>query len=86
MITFSCIGSNFKMYLPLVQLDQLDKIFKVLGTEIHLFAFWCLARYYIYFMIYRDLLTLGHPTQEKWPTLVNLPHWQQDVQHIQGHK
>ncbi|KAL0332619.1 UNVERIFIED_CONTAM: Cyclin-dependent kinase E-1 [Sesamum calycinum] len=40
------------------QLDQLDKIFKV----------------------------LGHPTQEKWPTLVNLPHWQSDVQHIQGHK
>ncbi|KAL6519977.1 Cyclin-dependent kinase E-1 [Orobanche hederae] len=39
------------------QLDQLDKIFKV----------------------------LGHPTQEKWPTLVNLPHWQSDVQHIQGH-
>lgn len=40
------------------QLDQLDKIFKV----------------------------LGHPTQEKWPTLVNLPHWQSDSQHIQGHK
>ncbi|KAL7223403.1 hypothetical protein ACSBR1_024953 [Camellia fascicularis] len=40
------------------QLDQLDKIFKV----------------------------LGHPTQEKWPTLVNLPHWQSDMQHIQGHK
>uniref|UniRef100_A0A5B7AWT2 Putative cyclin-dependent kinase E-1-like n=1 Tax=Davidia involucrata TaxID=16924 RepID=A0A5B7AWT2_DAVIN len=40
------------------QLDQLDKIFKV----------------------------LGHPTLEKWPTLVSLPHWQLDVQHIQGHK
>ncbi|KAH7520556.1 cyclin-dependent kinase E-1 isoform X2 [Ziziphus jujuba] len=40
------------------QLDQLDKIFKV----------------------------LGHPTLEKWPTLANLPHWQQDLQHIQGHK
>ncbi|CAN0840900.1 Cyclin-dependent kinase E-1 [Linum grandiflorum] len=40
------------------QLDQLDKIFKV----------------------------LGHPTQDKWPTLVNLPHWQSDMQHIQGHK
>ncbi|KAF5734978.1 Cyclin-dependent kinase E-1 [Tripterygium wilfordii] len=40
------------------QLDQLDKIFKV----------------------------LGHPTLEKWPTLANLPHWQQDVQRIQGHK
>ncbi|CAN0908869.1 Cyclin-dependent kinase E-1 [Linum grandiflorum] len=40
------------------QLDQLDKIFKV----------------------------LGHPTQEKWPTLVNLPHWAGDMQHIQGHK
>lgn len=38
------------------QLDQLDRIFKV----------------------------LGHPTQEKWPTLVNLPHWQSDLQHIQG--
>ncbi|GMY12585.1 cyclin-dependent kinase E-1 [Fagus crenata] len=40
------------------QLDQLDKIFKV----------------------------LGHPTLEKWPTLANLPHWQQDTQHIQGRK
>uniref|UniRef100_A0A803L4W3 Protein kinase domain-containing protein n=1 Tax=Chenopodium quinoa TaxID=63459 RepID=A0A803L4W3_CHEQI len=40
------------------QLDQLDKIFKV----------------------------LGHPTPEKWPILANLPHWQQDTQHIQGHK
>ncbi|KAK1262893.1 Cyclin-dependent kinase E-1 [Acorus gramineus] len=40
------------------QLDQLDKIFKV----------------------------LGHPTPEKWPTLVNLPHWQNDQQHIQGKK
>ncbi|KAJ4964932.1 hypothetical protein NE237_016781 [Protea cynaroides] len=40
------------------QLDQLDKIFKV----------------------------LGHPTQEKWPMLGNLPYWQSDQQHIQGHK
>ncbi|KAF2313477.1 hypothetical protein GH714_011181 [Hevea brasiliensis] len=40
------------------QLDQLDKIFKV----------------------------LGHPTLEKWPTLASLPHWQSDLQHIQGHK
>ncbi|KAH9311397.1 hypothetical protein KI387_026432 [Taxus chinensis] len=40
------------------QLDQLDKIFKV----------------------------LGHPTPEKWPTLVNLPHWHTNKQHIQGHK
>ncbi|XP_042489261.1 cyclin-dependent kinase E-1-like isoform X1 [Macadamia integrifolia] len=40
------------------QLDQLDKIFKV----------------------------LGHPTQDKWPTLVNLPHWQSDQQQIQAHK
>ncbi|GLJ54572.1 hypothetical protein SUGI_1172150 [Cryptomeria japonica] len=40
------------------QLDQLDKIFKV----------------------------LGHPTPEKWPTLVNLPHWSSDKQHIQQHK
>ncbi|EPS62096.1 hypothetical protein M569_12698, partial [Genlisea aurea] len=41
------------------QLDQLDKIFKVLA---------------------------GHPTLEKWPLLMNLPHWQSDLQHIQGHK
>ncbi|KAG9457214.1 hypothetical protein H6P81_001722 [Aristolochia fimbriata] len=40
------------------QLDQLDKIFKV----------------------------LGHPTQEKWPSLVSLPHWQSDQQQIQAHK
>lgn len=40
------------------QLDQLDKIFRV----------------------------LGHPTQEKWPMLVNHPHWQSDQQHIQSHK
>ncbi|XP_020519819.1 cyclin-dependent kinase E-1 isoform X3 [Amborella trichopoda] len=40
------------------QLDQLEKIFKV----------------------------LGHPTQEKWPTLVNLPCWQNDQQHIQSRK
>uniref|UniRef100_A0A7N0TWX0 Protein kinase domain-containing protein n=1 Tax=Kalanchoe fedtschenkoi TaxID=63787 RepID=A0A7N0TWX0_KALFE len=29
---------------------------------------------------------VGHPTPEKWPTLVNLPHWQSDLQHIQGRK
>lgn len=29
---------------------------------------------------------LGHPTPEKWPTLVNLLHWQSDLQHIQGRK
>ncbi|KAJ3681642.1 hypothetical protein LUZ60_014215 [Juncus effusus] len=40
------------------QLDQLDKIFKV----------------------------LGHPTIDKWPTLINLPHWATDLQNIQGHK
>ncbi|KAB5524545.1 hypothetical protein DKX38_022294 [Salix brachista] len=40
------------------QLDQLDKIFKV----------------------------LGHPTLEKWPTLASLPHWHNDMEHIQGHK
>eukprot|EP00249_Psilotum_nudum_P023502 c28899_g1_i1 orf=224-1315(+) len=40
------------------QIDQLDKIFKV----------------------------LGHPTPEKWPTLVNLHHWQTNKQLIQGHK
>ncbi|KAJ8447738.1 hypothetical protein Cgig2_015101 [Carnegiea gigantea] len=51
---FSVINTSFTFS----QLDQLDKIFKV----------------------------LGHPTPEKWSTLVNLPHWQQDVQHIQGHK
>ncbi|KAJ6373898.1 hypothetical protein OIU78_029569 [Salix suchowensis] len=40
------------------QLNQLDKIFKV----------------------------LGHPTLEKWPTLASLPHWHNDMEHIQGHK
>lgn len=40
------------------QLDQLDKIFKV----------------------------LGHPTIEKWPTLMNLPHWSKNLQQIQQHK
>ncbi|KAJ6370208.1 hypothetical protein OIU76_028476, partial [Salix suchowensis] len=29
---------------------------------------------------------LGHPTLEKWPTLASLPHWHNDVEHIQGHK
>lgn len=29
---------------------------------------------------------LGHPTPEKWPTLVSLPHWNSDSQHIQGRK
>ncbi|KAE9466113.1 hypothetical protein C3L33_01986, partial [Rhododendron williamsianum] len=47
------------------QLDQLDKIFRVLVV---------------------NHVALGHPTQEKWPTLVNLPHWHSDLQHIQGHK
>ncbi|KAJ6691187.1 CELL DIVISION PROTEIN KINASE [Salix koriyanagi] len=28
---------------------------------------------------------LDHPTLEKWPTLASLPHWQNDVEHIQGH-
>ncbi|WJZ92212.1 hypothetical protein VitviT2T_011223 [Vitis vinifera] len=51
-------GAEVKATPNPFQLDQLDKIFRV----------------------------LGHPTQEKWPTLVNLPHWQSDVQHIQGHK
>ncbi|KAL6992983.1 Cyclin-dependent kinase E-1 [Sarracenia purpurea var. burkii] len=51
-------GQEVKAIPNPFQLDQLDKIFKV----------------------------LGHPTQEKWPTLGNLPHWQSDLQHIQGHK
>ncbi|KAL8159163.1 hypothetical protein V2J09_000700 [Rumex salicifolius] len=51
-------GAEVKATPNPFQLDQLDKIFKV----------------------------LGHPTQEKWPTLVNLPHWQSDVQHIQTRK
>ncbi|KAL6219923.1 hypothetical protein ACLB2K_007681 [Fragaria x ananassa] len=51
-------GAEVKATQNPFQLDQLDKIFKV----------------------------LGHPTLEKWPTLSHLPHWQQDVQHIQGHK
>ncbi|KAK7841813.1 cyclin-dependent kinase e-1 [Quercus suber] len=50
-------GAEVKATPNPFQLDQLDKIFKV----------------------------LGHPTLEKWPTLANLPHWHQDVQHIQGH-
>ncbi|KAL5174071.1 Cyclin-dependent kinase E-1 [Glycine soja] len=37
--------------------------------------------------IFKDIVTVpGHPTLEKWPSLASLPHWQQDVQHIQGHK
>ncbi|XP_048439493.1 cyclin-dependent kinase E-1 isoform X2 [Pyrus x bretschneideri] len=51
-------GAEVKAIPNPFQLDQLDKIFKV----------------------------LGHPTLEKWPALANLPHWQQDVQHIQSHK
>ncbi|KAF7834113.1 cyclin-dependent kinase E-1-like isoform X1 [Senna tora] len=51
-------GAEVKATPNPFQLDQLDKIFRV----------------------------LGHPTLEKWPTLAYLPHWQQDVQHIQGHK
>ncbi|XP_029125272.1 cyclin-dependent kinase E-1 isoform X1 [Cajanus cajan] len=51
-------GAEVKATSNPFQLDQLDKIFKV----------------------------LGHPTIEKWPSLTSLPHWQQDVQHIQGHK
>ncbi|KAG5050106.1 hypothetical protein JHK85_011209 [Glycine max] len=51
-------GAEVKATPNPFQLDQLDKIFKV----------------------------LGHPTLEKWPSLANLPHWQQDSQHIQGHK
>ncbi|TQE06116.1 hypothetical protein C1H46_008312 [Malus baccata] len=51
-------GAEVKATPNPFQLDQLDKIFKV----------------------------LGHPTLEKWPALANLPQWQQDIQHIQGHK
>lgn len=51
-------GAKVKVTPNPFQLDQLDKIFKV----------------------------LGHPTLEKWPSLQHLPHWQQDTQHIQGHK
>ncbi|KAK7399343.1 hypothetical protein VNO78_10525 [Psophocarpus tetragonolobus] len=51
-------GAEVKATSNPFQLDQLDKIFKV----------------------------LGHPTLEKWPSLASLPHWQQDLQHIQGHK
>ncbi|KAH1133416.1 hypothetical protein GYH30_012006 [Glycine max] len=29
---------------------------------------------------------LDHLTLEKWSSLASLPHWQQDVRHIQGHK
>eukprot|EP00250_Pteridium_aquilinum_P010926 c19719_g1_i3 orf=927-1853(-) len=41
-----------------LQLDQLEKIFKV----------------------------LGHPTPEKWPTLINLPFWQNSRQRMPGPK
>ncbi|XP_047311519.1 cyclin-dependent kinase E-1 [Impatiens glandulifera] len=51
-------GQEVKAIPNPFQLDQLDKIFRV----------------------------LGHPTTDKWPTLVNHPHWQADVQHIQSHK
>ncbi|KAL9271045.1 Cyclin-dependent kinase E-1-like protein [Drosera capensis] len=51
-------GAEVKAAPNPFQLDQLDKIFKVLGT----------------------------PTLDKWPTIVNLPHWQTDQQHIQSHK
>ncbi|GAB2277276.1 Cyclin-dependent kinase E-1 [Dionaea muscipula] len=51
-------GAEVKATSNPFQMDQLDKIFKVLGT----------------------------PTMEKWPTLVNLPHWQSDMHHIQSHK
>ncbi|XP_054821618.1 cyclin-dependent kinase E-1 isoform X2 [Prosopis cineraria] len=51
-------GAEVKATPNPFQLDQLDKIFKV----------------------------LGHPTLEKWPSLAYLPHWQQDLQHIQGRK
>lgn len=48
-------GAEVKVTPNPFQLDQLDKIFRV----------------------------LGHPTQEKWPTLVNLPHWQNNNKYIQ---
>ncbi|KAJ7945137.1 Cyclin-dependent kinase [Quillaja saponaria] len=51
-------GAEVKATQNPFQVDQLDKIFKV----------------------------LGHPTLEKWPMLAHLPHWHQDLQHIQGHK
>ncbi|KAI4330096.1 hypothetical protein MLD38_028403 [Melastoma candidum] len=51
-------GAEVKASSNPFQLDQLDKIFKV----------------------------LGHPTQEKWPTLASLPHWQSDLQQIQKYK
>ncbi|KAG0472565.1 hypothetical protein HPP92_013993 [Vanilla planifolia] len=54
----SAVGVEVKGIPNPFQLDQLVKIFKV----------------------------LGHPSPDKWPTLVNLQHWQNDQQHIQGHK
>jgi hypothetical protein len=32
------------------------------------------------------VFSVGHPMVEKWPTLAYLPCWQNDQQHIQGHK
>ncbi|GAB4835519.1 Cyclin-dependent kinase E-1 [Ancistrocladus abbreviatus] len=51
-------GAEVKATANPFQMDQLDKIFRV----------------------------LGHPTQEKWPTLENLPHWQTDTQNIRMRK
>ncbi|KAF9670368.1 hypothetical protein SADUNF_Sadunf13G0061000 [Salix dunnii] len=38
------------------------------------------------FQLDKIFKVLGHPTLEKWPTLASLPHWHNDVEHIQGHK
>ena len=75
-----------------MQLDQLDKIFKVLGNLSALSFSFSLLVDIDYVDEYsraisHDIVPVpGHPTLEKRPSLASLPHWQQDVQHIQGHK
>lgn len=81
-IVCHCIFNAYDIQNFSSQLDQLDKIFKVLGV-------WSVSLSPITFYANRcwqSLLCSGHPTPEKWPTLVNLPFWQTDLQHIQGHK
>ncbi|KAH1189404.1 Cyclin-dependent kinase E-1 [Glycine max] len=82
-----CIFAKLLTLKPLFQgavLDQLDKIFKSFAFSL-LVDIHSVDEYSR--VISQDIVTMqGHPTLEKWPSLVSLPHWQQDVQHIQGHK
>lgn len=75
-----------------MQLDQLDKIFKVLGNLFaYCFSFSLLGDFHSLDDIpdphtWTFVTVPGHPTLEKWPSLAHLPHWNQDTSHIQGHK